>query len=101
VLARGELVEGGALDAFVVVADEQMRAEATRLASDLRAEGFRVDDDVDGRSVKAQFKIASRRGASKVLVIGDEWHRGTVTVRDMATGDQREVPVEEVSEWLR
>ena len=101
VLARGELLEGGALDAFVVVADEQMRAEATRLASDLRAEGFRVDDDVDGRSVKAQFKIASRRGASKVLVIGDEWHRGTVTVRDMATGDQREVPVEEVSEWLR
>jgi len=100
VLARG-LLEGGALDAFVVVADEEMRAEATRLVSDLRGEGFRVDHEVDGRSVKAQFKIASRRDASKVIVIGDEWHRGMVTVRDMATGDQREAPVEEVSEWLR
>jgi histidyl-tRNA synthetase len=100
VLALGQLVEGVALDAFVVVANEEMQTEATRFVSDLRAEGFRVDHDVDGRSVKAQFRIASRRDAPKVLVVGDEWRRGAVTVRDMATGDQREVPVEEVSEWI-
>jgi len=101
VLALGEIDEDVTLDAFVVVADEQMRTEATRLVSGLRADGFRVDYDADGRSVKAQFKVASRREAPKVLVIGNEWHRGAVTVRDMATGDQREAPVEEVSEWLR
>jgi histidyl-tRNA synthetase len=101
VLALGESVEDGALDAFVVVADEQVRTEAIRLVSDLRSRGFRVDYDADERSVKAQFKAASRREAPKVVVVGDEWHRGAVTARDMATGDQREVPVGEVSEWLR
>jgi len=101
VLALGESVEDGALDAFVVVADEQVRTEAIRLVSDLRSKGFRIDYDADERSVKAQFKAASRREAPKVVVVGDEWHRGAVTARDMATGDQREVPVGEVSEWLR
>jgi histidyl-tRNA synthetase len=101
VLALGDIVEEGALDVFVVVAEEGLRTEAIELVSDLRARGFRVDYDPDRRSVKAQFKIASRREAPNVLVIGEEWRDGAVTARDMTTGDQRAVPVEEVSEWLR
>jgi len=101
VLALGDIVEEGALDVFVVVAEEGLRTEAIELVSDLRARGFRVDYDPDRRSVKAQFKIASRREAPNVLVIGEEWRDGAVTARDMTTGDQRAVPVEEVSVWLR
>lgn len=101
ILALGDVHEEGALDVFVVTADEDLRAEAAQLLSTLRAEGFRADDDPDGRSVKAQFKMASRREAPRVLVVGNEWREGRVTARDMKTGDQREMPVEEVVEWLR
>jgi histidyl-tRNA synthetase len=100
ILAVGSTSAGNALDAFVVVANRELRSEAIRLVSDLRAAGFRVDYDPDDRSVKAQFKVASRRDAARVLVLGDEWHRGAVTARDMATGDQQEMPLEEISEWL-
>lgn len=101
ILALGDVHEDGPLDVFVVTADEDLRAEAARLLSTLRAEGFRADDDPDGRSVKAQFKMASRREAPRVLVVGNEWREGRVTARDMTTSDQREIPVEEVVEWLR
>jgi histidyl-tRNA synthetase len=101
VLALGDVHEDSALDVFVVVADEELREAATKLLSDLRGQDFRADFEPEGRSVKAQFKVASRREARRVLVIGDEWREGRATVRDMTTGEQREVPVEEVTEWLR
>ena len=100
-LAAGTGDQPALLDAFIVVANPEREAEAMRLAGDLRRSGFRVDYDPDRRSVKAQFKVAARRGASRVLVVGEEWDRGAVTARDMDSGDQREIPVEEVWEWLR
>lgn len=100
ILAMGSPSEPEALDAFVVIADHTLQPEAIRFVSDLRNAGFRIDYDPDGRSVKAQFKMASRHDAGKVLVLGDEWRRGVVTARDMAKGEQQEIPLEEVWEWL-
>lgn len=100
VLASGGGETVGELDVYIVVAHRPLEDHALRLASELRDKGYRVDFDPEGRSVKAQFKIASRRGAARVLVVGEEWKRGAVTARDMGTGDQREIPIEEVSEWL-
>ncbi|NIA24745.1 MAG: histidine--tRNA ligase [Gammaproteobacteria bacterium] len=100
VLASGRDKMDGELDVFIVVAHRPLEDDGVRLASELREQGYRVDFDPEGRSVKAQFKIASRRGAARVLVVGEEWERGVVTARDMKTGDQREVLIEEVSEWL-
>jgi histidyl-tRNA synthetase len=44
---------------------------------------------------------ASKRGASRVVIAGeDEWSRGEVAVRDMTTGDQRDVPLDGLLEEL-
>jgi histidyl-tRNA synthetase len=51
--------------------------------------------------VKAQFKAADRAGAADALVVGDEWDEGRVTARDLATGEQRSVTIEEIETWLR
>jgi histidyl-tRNA synthetase len=99
VLARGVDEGAHALDVFVV--STGMWDETVKLTSDLRVKGFRVDYDPDGRTVKAQFKLASKRSARCVLVVGDEWHKGAVTARNMATGDQEEILIEEVAEWVR
>jgi histidyl-tRNA synthetase len=67
--------------------------------------GFAVDRAYDGRSMKAQMKLADRSGATVALLIGpQELAAGTVTVRDLRHGSsedrQRTVPVADVSTLL-
>lgn len=100
-LARGQTVPGPSLDAFVVVADPERRSVATGLVRRLRDAGLRVDIVAGDRSVKAQFKAADRAGAANALVVGEEWDEGRVSARDLATGEQRQVALEEIETWLR
>jgi histidyl-tRNA synthetase len=100
-LAREQSAHGPALDAYVIVADFERRSAATALVRRLRDEGLRTDMTIGDRSVKAQFKAADRSGAANALVVGEEWDEGRVTARDLATGEQRQVALEEIETWLR
>ena len=92
ILALGEEIKPvPALDAFVVVADEERRALAVGLVCQLRDQGLRVDMEPAARSVKAQFKAADRRQAHSAIVVGDEWDAGEVTIRDLAQGRESRV----------
>jgi histidyl-tRNA synthetase len=68
------------------------------LAQALRAAGLRVElypesPKQDGKDVGKQFKYASTRGIPFVAIIGaSELEAGTVTVKNMTTGEQRTVP---------
>jgi histidyl-tRNA synthetase len=103
ILAMSEQESLPALDAFVVLADqhEGARRDALDLVSRLRNGGLRVDIDLGRRSVKAQFRAADRRNSAAALVVGDEWRDGKVTVRDLTTGDQEQIAVEEIERWLK
>ena len=100
-LAMAEHLGSGSdvLDVFVVVADPQRRAEAIDLVGRFRSCGVRADIDLAGRSMKAQFRQASKRAAANVAIVGDEWADGMVTMRRMDTGDESSVPIEEVTAW--
>ena len=102
ILAMSEEEPLPALDAFVVLADqhEDARRDALDLVSRLRNGGLRVDIDLGRRSVKAQFRAADRRKSAAALVVGDEWGEGKVTARDLTTGDQEQIAVEEIERWL-
>ncbi len=68
-------------------------AEVTR---DLRGEGHVVETDVSGRSFGAQLDYADSIGAETVVIVGEQdLADGNVTVKDMTSGDQTQVPVEE------
>ncbi|MDR1519652.1 MAG: histidine--tRNA ligase [Planctomycetota bacterium] len=57
------------------------------LAARLRAAGLSADLDYQGRSLKAQLRLANRRNAMCCLILGDdELERGEITVKDMAEG---------------
>lgn len=78
------------LDAFVV--DTTGGGEALAITAELRAAGLSADRAYDGRSMKAQMKLANRSGAPTTLIVGDdEKSAGTVTVKSMDGGDQRTV----------
>lgn len=99
-LAGGGEVAASALDVFVVVADPSRRTDALELVSDLRGSGVRADSDLGGRSVRAQFRLADRRDARFAVVVGDEWEDDLVTVRDLGSGDQSIIAIEEIESWV-
>jgi histidyl-tRNA synthetase len=89
-------------DVFVVAQGETARETAMRLAAELRRTGLRAQADYEARSVRSQMNRANRLGASWVAIIGEsELRDGTVTVKDMAGGEQRSVSRDEVVQVLR
>jgi histidyl-tRNA synthetase len=89
------------LDAFVV--DVTGGAFARAITTRLRQAGLTGDRAFDGRSMKAQMKLADRSGAAVALIVGPtEAAAGTVLVRPLrAGGDQRPVPVDAVVDAVR
>ncbi len=68
-------------------------AEALALAEELRARGIAALAEFSGRSLKSALKRADRVGARAVAILGDdELADGTVTIKDLASGEQRRVP---------
>ena len=81
-----------ALDVFFVTLGPEARLPAMRLASALRSEGVVCDLDYADRSAKGQFRQADRSGAAFAVILGeDELARGICTLRDMSSGEEREV----------
>lgn len=73
-------------DAFVAIADQEQRARAMALVTELRNAGFSAEMDLGGRGLKGQLKHADRLGAAQVLILEAD---GTAQLRDMASGEQR------------
>jgi histidyl-tRNA synthetase len=85
-----------AMDVFVVSADR--RADAFALAGELREAGLRADLDLADRSFKGQMKSADRSGARFAAILEGD---GTAKLREMSTGEQREVAGDAVASELR
>jgi histidyl-tRNA synthetase len=95
-LAAASQEERPSLDVFFVTLVPEARIAAMELAGALREEGISADLDYGGRGMRAQFKQADRAGALYAAVLGeDELARGVCTVRDMASGEESVVPVDE------
>jgi histidyl-tRNA synthetase len=93
-LAAASQEKEAGLDVFFVTLSPGARIPAIKLAGALREEGISADLDYGGRGLRAQFKQADRVGASYAVILGeDELAQGVATVRDMASGDERSVPV--------
>jgi len=87
------------LDAFVV--DAVGGAEALVLLHEMREAGLAADRAATGRSVKKQWSAADRSGARfGVMLAPRELEHGSVVVKDLRRGDQREVRRDEVAVWL-
>ncbi len=95
---RGKLpnIQAGPVVFLVAVGDRAVR-ESFSLLARLRAAGVAADMDYQGRSLKAQMKYAGKLGVRYAVIIGeDELKRGSVMLRDMDAGGQREIPAGEV-----
>jgi histidyl-tRNA synthetase len=90
------------VEAFVVPLGTEAKRLAVRLVGQLREAGISADTVYGGRGLKGSMKAADRSGASHVVVVGDrDLAEGVGQLKDMRTGEQRPVPVDELFETLR
>lgn len=86
---------------YVANLGAEMAAPAFVFTQALRALGVKADCDMAGRSLKAQFKFADKIGARYVALLGgDEYARGVIKLRDMATKEETEYPLDCAAEAL-
>lgn len=89
--------EPSGIDVFIACACEEARRPAFRLAQELRAKGISADIDHQGKSLKAQLKLANKLNASLALFLGpDELEGEYATIRDMRTHEELTIPSNEV-----
>ena len=77
-------------------------ADYLALANELRRAGIGVELYTDAKKLGAQLKYADRRGFRFAVVIGDdEWQRGVCQVKDLKSGDSREVARDQLAADLQ
>jgi histidyl-tRNA synthetase len=86
-----------AVDLFVALTDDARRREGFRLADEARRAGLAAQVEVAGRSLKGQLKHANRIGARHVAVLNEEG----ASVKDMETGEEETVPLDQVIAKVR
>jgi histidyl-tRNA synthetase len=95
-------VDAPAASVLVTLFDEEATADALRLAAELRDAGCRVDVYPEPDKLGKQFKYAAAIGVAYVAIVGaDERAQGIVTVKDMTTGEQVQIPRASVATRLR
>jgi histidyl-tRNA synthetase len=95
-LALAEEPAAAAPGVFVAAADDQ-RDRALALVIQLRRSGLRAELDLAGRGLKGQMRQADRLGARETVILDEE---GPAQVRDMRSGEQRELDLSRVVEEL-
>ncbi|WP_258560441.1 histidine--tRNA ligase [Halorhabdus salina] len=86
-------------DVYVATVSESVRDVGVELATDLRAEGLTVETDLADRNLGSQFGYADGINATYAIVVGErDLENDEVTLRDMASGDEENVPVDDLVE---
>ena len=76
--------------------------EPIKLATKLRNMGINTEIYLNDKKLKAKFKYADKLEIPYVIVIGeDEIKSGEITLKDMKTGAEEKLPIDEVERWGR
>lgn len=87
-----------ACEVFVVVADEEHRADALRIVQVTRELGWRTDFSLKPAKVGRQFQDAEGLGARHAIVVGAEWP--TIKIKTLATRQEASVDQSELCAYL-
>jgi histidyl-tRNA synthetase len=90
------------LDCYVVALGDEAKKKSVSILNDLRNAGIKSDKDYLDKKMKAQFKAADRLKARFVAILGEEeLSKGNINVKNMESGEQKEVRIEELSTFVK
>jgi histidyl-tRNA synthetase len=81
----------------VVSADQDAFEPRLRVAGTLREAGLRVRVDGSTRKLGKQLESAAKVGGRWAVIVGKELEQGSVILRDLSAGEQRELPLDGVA----
>jgi len=85
------------IDDTVIPLNSDLRNAAVMVAASLRNSGRTVDLVLEDKKMKWVFKHAERVGAKRlVLLAPDEWSRKMVKIKDLDTGEESEISLNDI-----
>jgi len=85
------------IDDTVIPLNSDLRNAAVMVAASLRNSGRTVDLVLEDKKLKWVFKHAERVGAKRlVLLAPDEWSRKMVKIKDLDTGEESEISLNDI-----
>jgi len=82
---------------YVAPVNSKVTHEAIKIAQQLREKNISTIIDMMGRKLGKQFEYADKKGIPSVVIVGErELAENSVTVRDMETGDQTKVKLDDL-----
>ncbi len=90
-----ELLSG--VEDVVIPLSPDLRNVAVKVASALRSSDRLVDLVLDDKKMKWAFKHAERIGATRIVLVGkEEWSRQKIKIKDLETGEETELSLEDL-----
>ena len=101
VLENNKNIINDRLDVFII-AFKETEKEILKVMQDLRAANISCDCDFSIKSVKNQFKSANKRNSKFALILGeDELKMNSCKLKNMDTGEEKEIPLDKVFENIK
>ena len=89
-------------DLYIAIPNPALALEAQTFAGELRSAGARVAIDFGEKKLADQIKTAAKHKIPYLIVLGpDELASGTVKLRDLDSGEERDLPRGEVAAALQ
>ena len=96
VLENNQNIVKDRLDIFVI-AFKETEKEILKVMQELRVSNISCDCDFSVKSIKNQFKSANKRNSKFALILGeDELKRNSCKLKNMDTGEEKEIPLNEI-----
>ncbi|MGQ9455814.1 MAG: histidine--tRNA ligase [Armatimonadota bacterium] len=85
------------IDVFIAGVGNEAHRTIVKLLDKFRSSNISAETDYAGRSLKSQMKLADKLGARFTVIIGEkEISTGSAILRDMASSQQKEIPLDRV-----
>jgi len=89
------------IDIYITRLNKELSLKANELALFFRRNNLKSELDYLSRSVKAQMREANRLNAKYVLFVGgDEYEQGKMKLKEMSTGEEKEMSVDDLGKIL-
>jgi histidyl-tRNA synthetase len=96
-LEKEKAVRKSRSKAFVASVKPEFYSKAAEIAEMLRAEGIPCETDLNERNLKKQFDYANALSIPYIVIVGQkEIESGEYTLRDMASGDEKKLSIDDI-----
>ena len=90
------------LDVYIAPISSDVRFKAYEITQTLRRSGIRCDVDLNNKKFKKLMNYADKINVPKIVIIGkNDLEEGKVTIKDMESGAQELIAIEDIVAYLK